>query len=145
MLTVRLTIFLFLLQTLSGCAGMVRDLFMRPADNIEDLLAQLNGKEVTTAAGTQKLDTNNFSRIHMEQDWRTRLLMVIEDPNIAYMLMLLGISGLFFELANPGYVLPGVVGGTALLLALYAFQVLPVNYAGLALIVPGISFMVAEA
>ena len=118
---------------------------MRPADNIEDLLAQLNGKEVTTAAGTQKLDTNNLSRIHMEQDWRTRLLMVIEDPNIAYMLMLLGISGLFFELANPGYVLPGVVGGTALLLALYAFQVLPVNYAGLALIVPGISFMVAEA
>jgi len=81
----------------------------------------------------------------MEKDWRTRLMMVIGDPNIAYMLMLLGIYGLFFELANPGYILPGVVGGTALLLALYAFQILPINYAGLALIVLGISFMVSEA
>lgn len=115
------------------------------ADNIENLLVQLNGKEIITATGTRKLDTNNLSRVYMEQDWRTRLLMVIGDPNIAYMLMLLGIYGLFFELANPGYVLPGVVGGTALLLALYAFQILPINYAGLALIILGISFMVAEA
>lgn len=115
------------------------------ADNIKDLLAQLNGKEVILAAGSQQLDTNNLSLVHIEKDWRTRLLMVIGDPNVAYMLMLLGIYGLFFELTNPGYVLPGVVGGTALLLALYAFQVLPVNYAGLALIALGLSFMVAEA
>lgn len=115
------------------------------AVNIKDLLAQLNGKEVILAAGSQQLDTNNLSLVHMEKDWRTRLLMVIGDPNVAYMLMLLGIYGLFFELTNPGYVLPGVVGGTALLLALYAFQVLPVNYAGLALIALGLSFMVAEA
>ena len=115
------------------------------AENIDDLLAQLNGREVVMISGIQLLNTGNLRLVRMEKDWRTKLLMVIGDPNIAYMLMLLGIYGLFFELANPGSVLPGVVGGTALLLALYAFQILPINYAGLALIVLGISFMVAEA
>jgi len=115
------------------------------AENVEDLMAQLNGREVVLESGRQVLDTSNLRLIHVEKDWRTRLLMVIGDPNIAYVLMLLGFYGLFFELANPGYILPGVVGGTALLLALYAFQVLPVNYAGLALIILGLSFMVGEA
>ena len=78
-------------------------------------------------------------------DWRTKLLAGVTDPNIAYMLMLLGIYGLIYELANPGFVLPGVVGGICLLLALYTFHILPINYAGLALIVLGITFMVAEA
>lgn len=114
------------------------------ADNIDDLLAKLHEKEVTLATGSRQLDTSNLRLVHVEKDWRTRLLMVIGDPNIAYMLMLLGIYGLFFELANPGSVLPGVLGGTALILALYAFQILPVNYAGLALIALGFSFMVAE-
>ena len=115
------------------------------ADNVDDLLIRLNGREVMLDTGLQILKTNDINLVHVKKDWRTRLMMVIGDPNIAYMLMLLGIYGLFFELANPGFVLPGVVGGTALLLALYAFQILPVNYAGLALIVLGISFMVAEA
>lgn len=115
------------------------------ADTVEDLLVQLNGREVMMNSGPQLLNTDNIRLIPIEKDWRTRLLIVIGDPNIAYMLMLLGIYGLFFELANPGYVVPGVVGGTALLLALYAFQVLPINYAGLALIALGIFFMVAEA
>ena len=115
------------------------------ADNVGDLLLQLHGKEVTMASGTRKLDTKGLRLVYVEKNWRTRLLMVIGDPNIAYMLMLLGMYGLFFELANPGSVLPGVLGGTALLLALYAFQVLPVNYAGLALIILGLSFMAGEA
>ncbi len=115
------------------------------AKDIDDLLIQLNGREVVLSSGPQLLQTGNLSLVHVEKDWRTRLLIVIGDPNIAYMLMLLGIYGLFFELANPGSVLPGVVGGTALLLALYAFQVLPVNYAGLALIFLGIAFIVGEA
>jgi membrane-bound serine protease (ClpP class) len=115
------------------------------SESMDDLLNQLNGRKVTLASGVQLLSTENLRPVHMEKDWRTRLLMVIGDPNIAYMLMLLGIYGLFFELANPGFVLPGVVGGTALILALYAFQILPINYAGLALIILGLSFMVAEA
>ncbi|MCF8056705.1 MAG: nodulation protein NfeD [Desulfocapsa sp.] len=115
------------------------------AEDIDDLLNQLHGREVVMTSGIHQLSTENIRLVRMEKDWRTRLLIVIGDPNIAYMLMLLGIYGLFFELANPGYVLPGVIGGTALIFALYAFQVLPINYAGLALIILGISFMVAEA
>ncbi|MEN8199814.1 MAG: nodulation protein NfeD [Thermodesulfobacteriota bacterium] len=115
------------------------------ADSVEDLLRQLNGREVVLDSGVQVLNTSNLRRVHLEKDWRTRLLMVIGDPNIAYMLMLLGFYGLFFELANPGSILPGVLGGMAMLLALYAFQILPVNYVGLALITLGIAFMVGEA
>ncbi len=115
------------------------------ADNINDLMVQLDGREVLLQSGRQRLATKNIHLVHIERDWRTRLLMVIGDPNIAYMLMLLGIYGLFFEMAHPGFILPGVLGGISMLLALYAFQVLPVNYAGLALILLGLSFMVAEA
>jgi membrane-bound serine protease (ClpP class) len=82
--------------------------------------------------------------VYIEPDWRNELLAVITNPNIAYILMLLGIYGLFFELSNPGFVLPGVIGAICLLMALYAMQVLPVNYAGLGLIILGIAFMVAE-
>jgi membrane-bound serine protease (ClpP class) len=91
------------------------------------------------------LATRGLAVSSIEPDWRSRLLSVITDPNIAYILMLLGIYGLFFELWNPGYVFPGVLGGICLLLALYAFQVLPISYAGLGLMLLGIAFMVAEA
>jgi membrane-bound serine protease (ClpP class) len=81
----------------------------------------------------------------IETDWRTRVLAVITNPTVAYLLILVGIYALIFEFMNPGIVLPGVVGAIALLLALYALHLLPVNYAGLALMVLGIAFMAAEA
>ena len=115
------------------------------AMDIRDLLEQAQGRMVTVAGVEQTLDVVGLSLQVVEPDWRNRLLSVITDPNIAYILMLIGIYGLFFEFANPGFVLPGVVGAISLLLALYAFQVLPVNYAGLALLSLGIIFMLAEA
>jgi membrane-bound serine protease (ClpP class) len=113
--------------------------------DMADLLAQAQGRSVSLPGGEQVLDTTGMQLQYLQPDWRTRLLAVITDPNIAYVLMLIGIYGLFFEFANPGYILPGVAGAISLLLALYAFQVLPVNYAGLALLALGIIFMLAEA
>ncbi|HKJ09887.1 MAG TPA: nodulation protein NfeD, partial [Gammaproteobacteria bacterium] len=109
------------------------------------LLAAIDGRTVTVPKGKITLHTQGLALRSIEPDWRTRLLATLTDPNVAYLLMLLGFYGLFFELANPGFVLPGVAGAICLVLALYAFQVLPVNYAGVALILLGILFMVAEA
>ncbi|MCK5479504.1 MAG: nodulation protein NfeD [Gammaproteobacteria bacterium] len=113
--------------------------------DLADLLNQLNGRSVNVSGVEQVLDTSGMQLQTISPDWRNRLLTVITDPNIAYVLMLIGIYGLFFEFANPGLVLPGVVGAISLLLALYAFQILPVNYAGLGLLSLGIVFMLAEA
>ncbi len=115
------------------------------AVDIRDLLEQAQGRTVSVAGVEQVLDVVGLSLQVVEPDWRNRLLSVITDPNVAYILMLIGIYGLFFEFANPGFVLPGVAGAISLLLALYAFQILPVNYAGLALLSLGIIFMLAEA
>jgi len=115
------------------------------ADNISQLLRKLDGRTVTTPEGKLTLHTQGMVVEQVERNWRSQLLAVISDPNVAYILMLLGAYGLFFELANPGFVLPGVIGGISLLLALFAFQVLPINIAGLGLIGLGIAFMIAEA
>lgn len=115
------------------------------ADDIADLLRQVDGRTVTTATGERKIAATDIALETIEPDWRNRLLGVISDPNIAYILLLLGIYGLVFELANPGFILPGVAGAICLLLAFYTFQVLPVNYAGLGLIILGTFFMIAEA
>ena len=115
------------------------------AKDTEDLLAQIDGRRVTLASGERVLDTTELAIEEAVPDWRSRLLAIITDPNVAYVLMLLGVYGLIYELASPGMVLPGVVGAICLLLALFAFQVLPINYAGLALIVVGIAFMIGEA
>ncbi|MBC8317481.1 MAG: nodulation protein NfeD [Desulfobulbaceae bacterium] len=115
------------------------------ADTHADLLHQLEGMEVVMETGKVTLTTRELIIELFDPDWRTKILTVITDPNIAYILMLLGIYGLIYELANPGFFLPGIVGAICLLLALYTFQILPINYAGLALILLGITFMIAEA
>lgn len=114
------------------------------ATDLSDLLRQAHGKRVKVLGEERVLETRNLAVERIEPDWRNELLAVITNPNIAYILMLLGIYGLFFELANPGNILPGVIGGISLLLALYALQVLPVNYAGLGLMILGVCFMVGE-
>jgi len=93
----------------------------------------------------KKLGKDNAQIVQVEVDWRTRLLGVITNPSVAYILILLGIYALIFEFTSPGLILPGVVGAICILLALYSFHLLPVNYAGLALMLLGIAFMVAEA
>ena len=114
------------------------------ADDLSDLLQQLDGWELEMDGRTVELDTTGLIYERIEPDWRTRLLEVISNPTVAYMLMLLGIYGLIFEGYNPGAIVPGVVGAISLLLALFAFQVLPINYAGLALIALGVILMVSE-
>ena len=114
------------------------------ARDVPDLLRQLDGRKVNVLGVERTLDIKDARIVAMEPDWRSRLLAVIADPSIAYLLMLAGIFGLFFEFSNPGFVFPGVVGAISLLLALFAFQMLPVNYAGLGLIILGLAFMIAE-
>ena len=114
------------------------------ADSRADLLNQVDGTTVTTEAGSITLHTSGIQVEQTEPDWRNQLLSIITQPTIAYLLLMIGIVGLLIEGLNPGVVLPGVLGGISLLVALYAFQLLPINYAGLALIVLGVCLMVAE-
>ncbi len=131
--------------SLSATEALAKGVIDLIATDIDDLLSQINGKTVKVFGMEKQLFTVGLIKTIYQPDWRTRLLTVITNPNVAYILMLLGIYGLFFELANPGTILPGVIGGISLLLALFAFQVLPVNYAGIALVLLGITFMVSEA
>lgn len=114
------------------------------ADSVADLLQQLNGRTINLKDRSVTLDTQALTIVRIKPDWRSRLLSVITDPNIAYILMLVGIYGLVIEFSNPGGIFPGVIGSICLLLALYAFQVLPINYAGLALVGIGLGFIVSE-
>ncbi len=115
------------------------------ASDRDDLFRQLDGRRVTVAGGDVVLATSKVSMEHIQPDWRSRLLAIISDPNIAYLLLLAGIYGLIIEFTNPGYILPGVIGSISLLLALYAFQILPVNYVGLLLLAFGLAFIIGEA
>jgi membrane-bound serine protease (ClpP class) len=114
------------------------------AVDLNDLLRQLHGRKVVTSAGERILQPEGAVLQHVEMSLRQRLLSMLADPNVAYMLLMLGAAGLFFEISTPGAVLPGVIGGISLLLGLYALQLLPVNYAGLALIVLAIILFIAE-
>ena len=109
------------------------------------MLEQLHGRTLRFGASEITLKTKGLALEKLDPDWRTELLAVITNPTIAYGLLLIGIYGLLFEGYNPGAVLPGVAGAICLLLALFAFQVLPVNYAGLALIGLGTLLVIAEA
>lgn len=115
------------------------------AADLPDLLRKIDGRRVRTQLGSVEIDTEGMIIEEFTADWRTRLLSVLTNPNVAYLLMLAGIYGLLLEGYNPGAILPGVVGAVSLLLALYAFQVLSVNYAGLALLALGIGMIIAEA
>ena len=115
------------------------------ADSQQSLLQQLNGREIAIEGTVQTLQTEGTALYEHPIDWRSEFLAVITDPNVAYLLMLVGIYGLIFEFSNPGFGVPGVVGALCLLVALYAFQVLPVSYAGLGLMALGIGLMTAEA
>ncbi|MGM0768209.1 MAG: NfeD family protein [Pseudomonadota bacterium] len=115
------------------------------ASNLSDLLNQIDGRTVRMADGERTLQTAGLELVRADPDWRTRLLSVITDPNVAYFLMIIGFYGIIFELSNPGAIFPGVIGAISLILALFAFQVLSVNYAGLALILLGLAFIVGEA
>jgi membrane-bound serine protease (ClpP class) len=115
------------------------------ANNIDDLLQKIDGRKVRVGDHVVTLATKHLVIERVEPDWRSELLGVITNPTLIPILMMLGTLGLLYELWNPGAILPGVVGGICIVLALYAVQALPINYAGLALIILGIAFMVAEA
>lgn len=112
--------------------------------DIKSLLADIDGKKIQTLSEVKTLRTENAALIREEMGFRQKVLNLISDPNVAYILMLLGFYGLFFELTNPGAIFPGVMGGICLILAFYAFQTLPVNYAGLLLIILAIILFMLE-
>ena len=134
--------------SLSASDALARKVIDLIAIDVSDLLRQLDGRVLSlgdSRAGTATLATAQAAIVAVEPDWRGRLLAVISDPGLALVLMMIGVYGLLFEFMNPGFVLPGVIGGVCLLLALWGLQMLPINHAGLGLVLLGIAFFVAEA
>lgn len=115
------------------------------ANDVNDLLEQIHGTTVDVQGRDRVLDTTSLLIEQIEPDWKSELLGVITSPTIAYLLLLIGVYGLIFEGYNPGAIFPGVIGAICLLIALYAFQMLPVNYAGFALLLLGIILIIGEA
>lgn len=115
------------------------------ADDVPDLLRKIDGRRMTVAGQPRVLATANLEVVTVPPDWRTKLLVLVTNPNVAFLLMLIGVYGLIFEFWNPGAVAPGLIGAISLLVALYALAFVPINYAGAALLLLGIALMVAEA
>lgn len=116
------------------------------AENLNDLLAKADGMVVKMSDGSEiTLATEGLSLEHVEPDWRTEILSVLTNPNVALILMLVGIYGLIFEFLNPGALVPGTVGGISLIMGLYSLALLPLNWAGVGLILLGLALIVAEA
>ncbi|KPK77826.1 MAG: serine protease, partial [candidate division Zixibacteria bacterium SM23_73] len=113
-------------------------------DNVRDLLDSCDGRKVTLPAGERTLNTKGVEVRKIEIGWRDRVLDVISNPNIAYILFSIGMLGIFFEFSNPGAIFPGIIGGICLILAFFAFQSLPINYAGLLLMALAIIFFILE-
>ncbi|MFZ2069241.1 MAG: nodulation protein NfeD, partial [Xanthobacteraceae bacterium] len=114
------------------------------AADVPDLLRQIDGKTETVNGKPARLATADLSVVDVPQDWRTELLGLITNPDVAFILMLIGIYGLILEFFNPGAVAPGLIGTISLLVALYALAFIPINYAGVALVIVGIGLMLAE-
>lgn len=131
--------------TLTASAALKERVIDAIAKDVDDLLSQVDGRKVSTAAGEVRLDTKGSPVIELKPDWKAQLMSVIADPNVALILMMIGIYGILFEFWHPGTLVPGVIGAISLIVALTALSVLPVNYAGLALLLLGIALMVAEA
>lgn len=131
--------------TLTDSEALEQNVIDVVADNVDDLLQKIDGREVTVAGQAVTLATGGLAVRVVEPDWRLKFLGAIANPQVALLLLLVGIYGLLFEGYNPGALVPGIVGVVCLLLAAYALQVLPVNYVGLALILVGILLIVAEA
>lgn len=115
------------------------------AKDIPELLQRLDGWPIQQGDQQIQLETSQLTLVEIAPDWRHQLLAIIANPNIAYILMLVGLYGLIYEFSNPGAILPGTIGAIALLLALYAFQLLPVDYTGLGLMLLGLVLLIAEA
>jgi membrane-bound serine protease (ClpP class) len=130
--------------SLSATAALQQKVIDVVARDIPDLLTQIDGREVKIGDRPMKLATRDLAILHVKPDWRTELLAIITHPTVAYGLMLIGIYGLLLEGYNPGVMLPGVAGTICLLVALFAFQILSVNYAGLALVALGVGMIIAE-
>jgi membrane-bound serine protease (ClpP class) len=114
------------------------------ANDVPDLLRQIDGRTVTVNGKPLKLATAGLTIVRAPPDWRTELLKLVTDPNVAFILMLIGVYGLILEFFNPGAVAPGLIGAISLVIALYALAFIPINYAGAALVIVGIGLMVAE-
>ncbi len=132
--------------SLSASEAQSRGVIDFIAADLTALLEQAHGRTVQLKDGAQlSVDSRSKSTVALEPDWRTKVLSIITDPTVAYLLLLLGIYGIYFELTSPGFGVPGVAGSIALLLGMFALQMLPVSYAGVALIVLGFAMLVAEA
>ena len=114
------------------------------AKDIDELLQKIDGREISVSGGKITLKTADLKKTYFRPGWRDKVLKTISDPNIAYILMMIGLAGLYFELSHPGAIFPGVIGAISLILAFFSFQTLPVNYAGLLLIALAIIFFIVE-
>ncbi len=131
--------------SLSAAEALASGVIDLIAPDLDRLLERIDGRRVSMPAGELTLRTVDLTRVELTPDWHSRLLSIISNPNVAYILLLVGIYGLVYEFSNPGVVLPGTVGAVCLVLALYSLHLLPINYAGAALMLLGIALMVTEA